>query len=647
MLVEVLSVYLPEKHVLKSYSNNTIRDHQKNMKSQKKQQHNNDSLREQILTKIAASNLLSEEEHAYLAERLQRQYGLLWENRPEDVETRLRAELPVLQEVPERRILPRLDDSQPNLYEQSPNTAPNHILIEGDNLHALSTLAFTHEGKVDVIYIDPPYNTGNKDFRYNDRFVEKEDAYRHSAWLGFMHRRLTLAHRLLKDTGVIFISIDDNEQAQLKLLCDEVFGEGNFIKIFSWVKTETPSNLSNKAKEKVEFVICYEKLRNNIRFQGLQKNSSSDNPMMKHQNTEKILTFAPKTLNIKIKEQSMKSGVYGTDKYDIELLDDLEIADGTNSNQVSFKGKFIWTQTNLEEELSKGTILTIKTKTMILSYEKTSYKPEVPPNLIDRTSGVGTNENAESELIEIGLNTFDYPKPTSLIQYLIGFNGNKYSLILDFFAGSGTTLHAVMALNAADGGERQCILVTNNENKIAEEVCYERNRRVIAGYTKPNGEAVAGLSRNALRYYRTEFVGRERTAANREELTRRALDMLCIKENCYTEATPPEIDKDAMRFFTDGAEGAAMLVVLPSDYLDEQFQEAVRFITSLPERAQKIKVYVFSPSDDPFTEEFEEVLHRVELCALPEAILRAYREILPDSEEIDEEESGEESEEQP
>ncbi|TAE31856.1 MAG: site-specific DNA-methyltransferase [Candidatus Kapaibacterium sp.] len=615
------------------------------MKAQKKHQHKQDSLREQILAKIAASNLLSEEEHAYLAERLQRQYGLLWEHRAEDVETRLRAELPVLLEVPERRILPRFDDAQPHLYDAAPNTAPNHILIEGDNLHALSTLAFTHEGKVDVIYIDPPYNTGNKDFRYNDRFVEKEDAYRHSAWLGFMHRRLTLAHRLLKDTGVIFISIDDNEQAQLKLLCDEVFGEGNFIKIFSWVKTETPSNLSNKAKEKVEFVICYEKLRNNIRFQGLQKSSSSDNPMMKHQNTEKILTFAPKTLNIKIKEQSIKSGIYGTEKYDIELLNDLEIADGTNSNQVSFKGKFIWKQANLEEELSKGTILTIKTKTMILSYEKMSYEPEVPPNLIDRTSGVGTNENAESELIEIGLNTFDYPKPTSLIQYLLGFNGNKHSLILDFFAGSGTTLHAVMALNAADGGERQCILVTNNENKIAEEVCYERNRRVIAGYTKPNGEAVAGLARNALRYYRTEFVGRERTSANREELTRRALDMLCIKENCYTEATPPEMNSAAMRFFTSGTEGSSMLVVLPSDYMDEQFQEAVRFIASLPERAQRIKVYVFSPSDDPFAEEFDEVLHRVELCALPEAILRAYREILPEQNNVGNEELDEESEE--
>ncbi len=611
------------------------------------EQPRSESLREQILAKIKQSGILTDDEHDYLAGRLQQHYGLLWEDRPEDVETRLRTELPVLVEVPERRILPPAKPDGETLFEEN---VPNHILIEGDNLHALSTLAFTHEGNVDVIYIDPPYNTGNKDFRYNDRFVEKEDSYRHSAWLAFMHRRLTLAHRLLKDTGVIFISIDDNEQAQLKLLCDTVFGEGNFIEIFSWVKTETPSNLSNKTKGKVEFVVCYEKIRNNQRFQGLQKSSSSDNPMMKHQNSEKILKFAPQTLNIKIKETQIKSGLYGTDRYHIALLNDVEIANGKNVNEVALKGKFIWTQDNLDEELSRGTVMTIKTKTMILSYEKAEYEPEVPPNLIDRTVGVGTNEIAELELIELGVNKFDYPKPTSLIKYLLGFNGDKSSLILDFFAGSGTTLHAVMALNAADGGARQCILVTNNENGIAEEVCYERNRRVIEGYTKPNGEAVAGLRQNALRYYRTDFVLRERTSRNREELTRRATAMLCIKENCYTELeTPPDVDAGEMRLFADasGSRHVQMLLIYPSRYIDEAVERAVEFIAALPthlptQGSRKIKVYVFSPSQHPFTEEFEEVIDRVELCALPEAIYKAYRDILPPEEGGNEEEIAEE-----
>ncbi len=605
----------------------------------KNKQRINDSLREQILAKIAASNLLSEEEHAYLAERLQRQYGLLWENRPEDVETRLRSELPVLQEVPERRILPRFDDTQPNLYEQSPQTAPNHILIEGDNLHALSTLAFTHEGKVDVIYIDPPYNTGNKDFRYNDRFVEKEDAYRHSAWLGFMHRRLTLAHRLLKDTGVIFISIDDNEQAQLKLLCDEVFGEGNFVGNLIWKSRQiVDSRNQNNVSTDHEYVLVYG-YTENVKLRGKaisrDKYSNPDNDSRGAWMSNSILGLATKENRPNL-------------HYD--LIDP--------ATQIAYpcppNTGWRYSQETMREKIVEKRIVFPK-KTDGRPREK-KFLAEVSSDFTGFSSvlleDVGFTLHGTREVREIidDTQTFAFPKPITLVQTIIEQASTKTSLILDFFAGSGTTLHAVMALNAADGGERQCILVTNNENKIAEEVCYERNRRVIAGYTKPNGEAVAGFARNALRYYRTEFVGRERTSVNREELTRRALDMLCIKENCYTEATPPEMNSASMRFFTNDAEGApilgsSMLVVLPSDYMDEQFQEAVRFIASLPERAQRIKVYVFSPSDDPFAEEFDEVLHRVELCALPEAILRAYREILPEQNNVGNEELDEESEE--
>lgn len=151
--------------------------------------------------------------------RKQKRYGLVWEDKPEDVEERLREELPVLVEDASKAIISPDGD------------APNHILIEGDNLEALTTLAYTHEGKIDVIYIDPPYNTGNNDFVYNDRFVDKEDSYRHSKWLSFINKRLRIAKQLLSDKGVIFISIDDNEQAQLKLLCDEILGVENFIAI--------------------------------------------------------------------------------------------------------------------------------------------------------------------------------------------------------------------------------------------------------------------------------------------------------------------------------------------------------------------------------------------------------------------------------
>ena len=170
-----------------------------------------------LIKRIQEIEGLSIEERSALLGLLRshKKYGLVWEDKPEDVEERLRDELPVLREVKDKYIPSDADDS------------PNHIIIEGDNLEALTALSYTHERKIDVIYIDPPYNTGNKDFIYNDSYVDAEDSYRHSKWLSFMNKRLKIAKRLLSEKGVIFVSIDDNEQANLKLLCDEVFGATN------------------------------------------------------------------------------------------------------------------------------------------------------------------------------------------------------------------------------------------------------------------------------------------------------------------------------------------------------------------------------------------------------------------------------------
>lgn len=180
----------------------------------------------ELITKLQQLEGLSNDEKSALMALLneRKNYGLVWEDKQEDVVERLREQLPVLREVESRRIISDAPD------------APNHILIEGDNLEALTALCYTHEGKIDVIYIDPPYNTGNKDFVYNDSYVDTEDSYRHSKWLSFMNRRLRIAKRLLSDKGVIFISIDDNEQANLKILCDEVFGGNNFVAKFDWRK---------------------------------------------------------------------------------------------------------------------------------------------------------------------------------------------------------------------------------------------------------------------------------------------------------------------------------------------------------------------------------------------------------------------------
>lgn len=580
--------------------------------------------KQDLISKIKQLEGISQDERAYLIDLVntKKKYGLVWEDKPEEVEEQLRENLPILKEVKEKAIIN--DDGSISGAE-----VPNHILIEGDNLHALTALTFTHEGKIDVIYIDPPYNRGENDFIYNDNYIDKEDSFRHSKWLSFMSKRLRIAKSLLSSDGVIFISIDKNEVAQLKLLMDEIFGEKNYIEIFSWVKTETPSNLSSKSKEKVEYILCYQKQQNNLRFRGLMKTSSSDNPMMKHQNSIKDLVFKPGELNIKIKEPKIKAGVYGTAKYDIELLNDLFIKDGTNTNEITLRGKFIWTQQNLNEELSKGTIMTIKTKTMILSYEKKEYDPEVPPNLIDSSYGVGTNENAEAELIALDLNDFDYPKPTSLLDYLLKFNGKNAGVILDFFAGSGTTLDALIQLNEQDNGQRIGIICTNNQNGIAENICYERNKRKIQGYTSKLGFKTEPLKGNNFRYFQAKFISREQTLKNKRELTLLATELLSIKEDCYTEITATLISDSKQNWIKIFANQKTQFVVI---YDDLRIEDAIPVIQQLHEKKtndNKIKVYVFSNGQYPYTEDFEEVLPLITLCALPDAIYKAYQNVLP------------------
>ena len=210
-----------------------------------------------LINKIKEIQGLTNDEKSALLELLnsKKKYGLVWEDKPEDVEERLREELPVLKEVKERAIISDEED------------APNHILIEGDNLEALTSLCYTHEGKIDVIYIDPPYNTGNKDFVYNDSFVDKEDSFRHSKWLSFMSRRLKMAKQLLSDSGVIFISIDDNEASQLKLLCDELFGESNYIGNIIWQSRTSISN-DDFISTNHNHTLIYSKSKKNILFRG-------------------------------------------------------------------------------------------------------------------------------------------------------------------------------------------------------------------------------------------------------------------------------------------------------------------------------------------------------------------------------------------
>lgn len=381
-----------------------------------------------------------------------------------------------------------------------------NLIVQGDNLHALKALLPRYAGQVKCIYIDPPYNTGNEGWVYNDnvnspeilRWLgqvvgdEKETLDRHDRWLCMMYPRLVLLKQFLRDDGVIFISIDDHELADLLLLMQEIFSSNNYVEVFSWIKTETPSNLSQKTKKKTEYVVCFQRGRFEGRFKGLQRSSNSDNPLLKKQNAVKTLVFPAGSVITNLRGSGVISaGDYGTNVNKVRLEADAHFSDGFFIDAVNMTGRFIWTQNNLQEELSQGTEIRIKTRTMIPSYEKSSYEAEVPSNLIGADEGVESNESASNDILSLGLK-FDYSKPESLIRYLMNMVCDKDSIILDSFAGSGTTAHAVLKQNAEDGGNRRFILVEMDEH-IATNVTAERVRRVANGYTNAKGEHVEGL----------------------------------------------------------------------------------------------------------------------------------------------------------
>ncbi len=374
--------------------------------------------------------------------------------------------------------------------EESKNwDTTQNLYIEGDNLEVLKLLQKSYYNKIKCIYIDPPYNTG-KDFIYSDNYHDNLENYLklsgqlnfledssnphntiklstnvetsgrfHSDWLNMMYPRLKLARNLLKDDGAIFISIDDKELENLKKICNEIFGEENFVGQWNWFKSQTPPNLSFKIKKNIEYILCYEKRRNNNKFKGLKKTSKSDDPLTKPQNTIKKLTFAPGTLNINMPNKTIKKGTYGTEKYPNILLNDLIVENKTNKNTVEFENKFIWVQEKLIEELEKGTKVNLS-KSLVLSYKKSNYDNEVPTNFIDAKTG-NTTENAGKDLIKLfGFKVFDYPKPQKLISYLFNFLGEcDNEIFLDFFSGTATTAISVVDNNAKNNSNNKFILV--------------------------------------------------------------------------------------------------------------------------------------------------------------------------------------------
>ena len=543
--------------------------------------------KQDLISKIKQLDCVTQDERAYLINLVntKKKYGLVWEDKPEDVEEQLRDNLPVLKEVKDKAIINGEDN-------------PNHILIEGDNLHALTALTFTHEGKIDVIYIDPPYNTGNKDFKYNDTFVDKEDSYRHSKWLSFMDKRLRIAKRLLSETGGVFISIDDNEHAQLKMLCDEVFGAENYrnsIAVRRGAKS-VQSQFENIDKLGIayEYLLLYTKNSNyrlnQFYFDLEEKRTGSwnnhwrgtDRPTMRYE----IFGKTPERGQYRwAKERSLKA-IQNFEK----LLDELETDNPT--------------QKQIDEWYLKE-----NNQVDLLRLSKTN-KPEhyVPPTDTKFGHNLWTDLqiSGTSYLTNLDITTFNNPKNPEIIKR-----------IAKWFSNSSAT---------KDGGNRQCILVTNNENNICEEVTYERNKRVIRGYTNDKGVVFEGLKNNNLRYFKSEYVSRTKSLKNKKELTRLATELLCIKENCYNEVTTQYGVKNWTAIFESPIK---QLIVIYDDLMIEESIEIIKKLKENQQTDNRIKVYVFSNGQYPYTEDFEEVANFVELCALPDAIYKAYQNVLP------------------
>jgi len=447
-----------------------------------------------------------------------KKYGLIWdeEKTKEQFEKESENALPVLKEVKGKEI--KTDASK-----------PTNILIEGDNYHALSVLNYTHQGKIDVIYIDPPYNTGNKDFKYNDRFVDKEDSYRHSKWLTFMNKRLRLAKNLLTDEGVMFISIDDNELAQLKLICDDIFGESN-VEVMVWRKVGEGDAGAGRMKITYRFrveheyvIVCY------INKEIARFNKTLEIPNFKNEykNPDKDPRGPYKAGNMSKSE-------------------DLSNEDGKNYYSVkSPTGKTFTRQWHFDKDtfdkLNKDKRIYWGKKGDAVPSIKifvNELRPTTPISLL-LEKGSATSANKFLEDMFSG-RVFDNPKPVELIRYLLEISTSKQATILDFFAGTGTTGHAILELNESPDSRRNFIICTNDDeldhnggkkkHKICSDVCYPRIKKVIKGYNSSTG-----LGGN-LKYFKTAFV---KNSISRDDLkmriTRECTEMLCLREGIFEE----------------------------------------------------------------------------------------------------------------
>lgn len=370
-----------------------------------------------------------------------------------------------------------------------------NLYIEGDNLDALKLLRNTYAGKVKMIYIDPPYNTGH-DFIYDDDFAQTKADYDaesgdyneeggrlvanpesngrfHSDWCSMMYPRLLLARDLLSEDGIIFISIGSDENANLQKLAGEVFGRENFIEEYVWESTFRPDNSSSLMRRNAEYVLCYSRIKSSVgQLIGSKEKSSGLPSLTKSSMNPSVLSFDAGVVVTALPDGKYLAG----DRGSYELMNDVIVENGRIVTPFRLRGRVIWGQKYLEEQIASGTEIIIKNDTFVPYTKKNTESIKAPTKILPRDrAGDILAANAEMQQI-FPKKPFDYPKPVSLLKLLTSFIGSSDFIVLDFFSGSATTAHAVMQLNAEDGGNRKFIMVQ------LPETCDEKSEAAKAGY---------------------------------------------------------------------------------------------------------------------------------------------------------------------
>jgi adenine-specific DNA-methyltransferase len=552
-------------------------------------------------------NRISQLEKEIKLVKKQKKYGLVWEDKPEQIVEDCKRNVPIL----------RLKEKKKGIdpVVTTDKSKDENLLIEGDNYHALSVLNYTHKGKIDVIYIDPPYNTGARDWKYNNDYVDINDQWRHSKWVSFMNNRLWLAKNLLSKDGVLIIAIDHNEQEALGILLQEIFADKEIDPI---VIIHNPAGVQGKNFSYTHEFAYFVYPKNGKYIGEVSRDKELVSPLRDWGGTSarklaktcfypiivkdgEIIGFGdvcaedfhPKSANIKQKDGSIF--VYPIDDHGVER-------------------KWVYSKSSAEKNLHQ---LFVKERNgeFVIIRRKDSFTYRT----VWDDKKYYANIFGSKTLNNIIPTKFSFPKSLYTVEDCIKavVHNKDKAIILDFFAGSGTTGHAVLELNKQDSGNRKFILCTNNENNICEEITYERIKRVMTGYTSIKGEKVEGLGGN-LRYYKTDLVDIEKLHHTPDQakvkLTYQAGEMVGLRENTLNEVAK----NDWWQIFEGHGKTTAI-------YFKEDKEKLQDLVDLLEKKKQSAVLYIFSWGKNEYKSEYSSANIRVE--DIPEPILEVYKEI--------------------